>query len=57
MSLVLSNGYIYLFIFNYSFNASSVMSSLTPCYLYTTSKGEGEKYLKEVSKGDLPVEV
>jgi hypothetical protein len=35
-----------------------VRSSLTPpCYPYTTSKGEGGKYPKQVSKGDLPVEV
>jgi hypothetical protein len=26
-------------------------------YPYTTSKGEGGKYTKQVSKGDLPIEV
>jgi len=41
-----------------TFNASLVVSSLTPpVYPYTTSKGEGGKYLKKVSKGDLLVEV
>jgi hypothetical protein len=35
-----------------------VRSSLTPpCCPYTTSKGEGGKYPKQVSKGDLLVEV
>jgi len=28
-----------------------------PFYPYTTSKGEGGKYPKQVSNGDLPVEV
>jgi hypothetical protein len=41
-----------------SLNASHVRSSLTPPYCpYTTSKGEGGKYPKQVSKADLPVEV
>jgi hypothetical protein len=40
------------------FSASPVRSSLTPpFFLYTKSKGEDGKYLKKVSKGDLPVEV
>jgi hypothetical protein len=39
-------------------SASHVRSSLTPpCCPYTTSKGEGGKYPKQVSKGDLPEEV
>jgi hypothetical protein len=42
----------------YAFNASPVRSSLTPhLYPYTTSKGEGGKYLKKVSKGDLTIEM
>jgi hypothetical protein len=40
------------------FNASHVRSSLTPLlFPYTTSMGEGGKYPKKVSKGDLPIEV
>jgi hypothetical protein len=40
------------------FNASHVISSFThPCFPYPTSKGESGKYPKQVSKGDLPVEV
>jgi hypothetical protein len=41
-----------------SLNASSIRSSLTSsCYLYTTSKVEDGKYPKQLSKGDLPIEV
>jgi hypothetical protein len=39
-------------------NASPMRSSPThPFFPYTTSKGEGGKYIKKVSKGDLSVEV
>jgi len=39
-------------------SASPMGSSLTPPYFpYTTSKGEGGKYTKQISKGDLLVEV
>jgi len=38
------------------FNASPMRSSLTSPYCpYTKYKGEGGKYPKKVSKGDLPV--
>lgn len=40
-----------------SFYASYLLSSLTSCCPYTTSKGKGGKYLKQVSNGDLLVEV
>jgi hypothetical protein len=41
-----------------SFKASPVVSSLAPpCYQYTTSKNEGGKYPRQVSKGNLLVEV
>jgi hypothetical protein len=40
-----------------SLKASLVMSSLTPCYPYSTFKGEGGKFPKQVSEGDLLVEV
>jgi hypothetical protein len=34
------------------------MSSLTPpCFPYKTSNGEGGKYQKQASKGELPIEV
>jgi hypothetical protein len=40
------------------FNASHMRFSLTPpFYPYTTSKGEGGKYPKQVSKGDFLVVV
>ena len=38
-------------------NGSDVVSSLTfPYYPYTTSRYKGRKYLKKVSKEDLPIE-
>jgi len=41
----------------FSLKASPVRLSLTPGCPYTTSIGEANKYLKQVSNGDLLVEV
>jgi hypothetical protein len=58
MSLVLANGSANLINEFFSLQCFSLVSSLTPpCCPYTTSKGEGGKYPKQVSKGDLLVEV
>jgi hypothetical protein len=34
-----------------------MVSSLTPCFPYETSKVQGDKYPDQASKWDLPVEV
>jgi hypothetical protein len=41
----------------YPFPQNGLVPNTPPCFPYTTSKGEGDKYPKQVSKGDLQVEV
>jgi hypothetical protein len=46
---------IFYIIFS-SFNESPMRPSIVPpCFPYKSSKGEGGKYPKQVSKGELPV--